>query len=283
MDTLRATMDAFLQGWRADLSSGWGDYFADVEPDLGAISEALTFDPADPVIPGRKADPYPGAPTGAHVFRAFDGVAPDAVRVVVIGQDPYPRLSRATGRAFEDGAWREWTGTVAISLAHLMQSALAARLGRPELAQNASGWATIRGEVAVGAIALEPLTAWFDRLQASGVLFVNAGWTLTRFEPGGSPEQKAHIALWRPLMSRLLSGLAVREGGKVVYLLLGSFAQRLFDASGVRQAAIAAGTWEKSIAAVRHAHPNTVQYFAANPLAQVNAALAAMQGATIDW
>lgn len=38
---------------------------------------------------------------GRHLFRAFNGINPDQVRVVVIGQDPYPERARATGRAFE--------------------------------------------------------------------------------------------------------------------------------------------------------------------------------------
>ena len=116
MTNLRDTMRSKLQGWPEDLSPSWRTFFAGADPDFDAIAAALTFDPAEPVIPSRKGVPLPGAPAGAHIFRAFDGVTPKAARVVIVGQDPYPRVSRATGRAFEDGALTSWTASVAVSL-----------------------------------------------------------------------------------------------------------------------------------------------------------------------
>lgn len=288
MPTLRAQLTSYLEGWRSDLSAEWSAFLGSVEPDLSAVDLDLQVDPDLPVIPARRGAPVPGGPVGAHVFRAFDGITPATVSVVVIGQDPYPRISRATGRAFEDGALTNWNGEVAVSLQRLMQSALADRLGRPELARTPADWQRIRQELNTGTITLEPLEQYFDRLQEMhGVLFVNAGWTLTRFAPGGSPEQKCHIAMWRPLMTRLLSGLAERSSGRVVFLLLGGFAQRLFRDSGVEQRAHESGAWQRSVAAVAHPHPNTSGasgYLAqGNPLARTNAVLAEMSGPAVRW
>lgn len=288
MPTLRAQLEAYLGGWQSDLNAEWRAFFGPVEPNLSAVDPDLQSDPALPVIPGRRGAPVPGAPAGAHVFRAFDGITPARVSVVVIGQDPYPRISRATGRAFEDGALTAWSGEVAVSLQRLMQSALADRLNRPELARTPADWQRIRQEVNDGTITLEPLGQYFDRLQEThGVLFVNAGWTLTRFASGGSPEQKGHIAMWQPLMTRLLNGLAERSNGRVVFMLLGGFAQRLFRNSGVEQRARDRGVWERSVAAVTHPHPNTVgpsgYLTRGNPLAGVNTALSAMSGPTVRW
>lgn len=286
--TLRDDLRHFLHDWRGDLSPAWADFFGDVEPDYAAVPNALAGDPAFPIIPGRKGTPRPGAPVGAHVFRAFDGVDPAAVSVVVIGQDPYPRLSRATGRAFEDGALTDWRGTVAISLQRLMQSALMLRYDRPDLARTPADWATIRAGVANGSFILELPAAYFDRLQsAHGVLFVNAGWTLTKFVPGGGDEQKAHIAMWRAMMTRLLTGLAERDAGSVVYLLLGGFARTLFDQTGIEPRARARGTWGTQVASVVHPHPNApgpTGYLASgNPLGRVNQALAAMSAPPVAW
>jgi uracil-DNA glycosylase len=286
--TLRAQLTAYLEGWQFDLNAEWRAFFGSVKPDLSAVDPALQSYPDLPVIPGRKGEPLPGGPPGAHVFRAFDDITPGRVSVVVIGQDPYPRISRATGRAFEDGALTTWSGEVAVSLQRLMQSALADRLSRPEVARTPAGWQTIRQELNSGTITLEPLGQYFDRLQKThGVLFVNAGWTLTRFASGGSPEQKGHIAMWQPLMMRLLNGLAERSNGRIVFMLLGGFAQRLFRVSGVEQKARDRGVWERSVAAVAHPHPNTLGpsgYLArGNPLAAVNSALAAMSGAKVRW
>lgn len=280
---LRTVMQQTLNRWRDDLAPSWQEFFADCEPDFAAIDPALQFDEEHPVIPARKATPLAGAPAGAHVFRAFDGIDPADVRVIVIGQDPYPRVERATGRAFEDGALTSWRGTVAQSLQHLMQSALALRLGREELARGPGGWQMIAQELASGQIDIEPLGSYFDRLQASGVLFVNAGWTLTRFVRGGGPEQRAHIALWQPLMTRLLTGLSARAQGSLVFLLLGNFAQDLFAASGAQDVAVEHGTWGGAVRKVAHAHPSAPAYFASNPLAEVDAARHAMGEAPLGW
>jgi uracil-DNA glycosylase len=288
MTKLKDELETYLTGWRGDLTPAWSAFFAGVEPDLTKVGGELETDPTTPIIPGRRTKPNDGAPLGAHVFRAFDGIDPAKVSVVVIGQDPYPRVSRATGRAFEDGGWTAWDGKVAVSLQRLMQSAVSLRHGRPDLAKAPSDWKRIQKAVAAGDFALEPLPAYFDRLQTKhGVLWVNAGWTLTRFVSGGGPDQKAHIACWAPVMKRLLTGLAERTNGRVVYVLLGGFARKLFDASGVEENARALERWGKMIDVVIHPHPNTVgpsgYLERGNPFERVNAALLAMNTAPIDW
>ena len=282
---LRDHMKRTLKNWRDDLSPDWRDFFSAVEPDFDAAPPGLTWDKDGPVIPPRKGEGLEGAPAGAHVFRAFDGVTPREVRVLVVGQDPYPKRTRATGRAFEDGALTSWTGAVAVSLKHLVQSSLALRLSRPELAANDAAWGDIKREVQSGRLPLESIGDHFDRLQVdNGVQFVNAGWTLTRFKSGGGPEQIFHIGMWRPVMMRLLNGLAERPDAAVVYLLLGKFAQDLFDASGVEAAARRDGTWGVRVMRVDHPHPNAPAYFQhPNPLARVNTALEAMAARPVDW
>jgi len=285
MQTLQDQLRQYLVGWRSDMSPAWAEFFAGVEPDLDAIDSALQAVPDLPVIPGRRGKPLAGAPQDAHLFRAFDDIAPDQVRVLIIGQDPYPRVTRATGRAFEDGALVDWNGDVAVSLQRLMQSALANRRARPDLTTGPGGWARVQELLTMGELDLEPQRAFFDRLQRAGVLFVNASWTLTRFVPGGGPEQRAQVAMWRPMVQRLIQGLITRGHG-VVFLLLGQFAQDVFDQSCSIQegtsAALPAG-----FATVRHPHPNAKGvggYFSKpNPLTQVNARLVQMSQADIDW
>lgn len=65
----------------------WADlpFFKDVWPDIAARLAAETR----PVLP-----PAP------KIFRALEVVPPDAVRVVILGQDPYPTPGHAHGLAF---------------------------------------------------------------------------------------------------------------------------------------------------------------------------------------
>ena len=286
MVALRNYLQTYLTGWRADLDPDWRAFFDGVEPHFPAIPAGLQFDSSHPVIPPRRNVTLPGAPAGAHVFRAFDLINPADVKIVLIGQDPYPRVSRATGRAFEDGAMADWNGVVAVSLQRIVQSAVALRYGRPDFDAPAAGWEVVRSALGRGEIELEPLGSYFDRLQSSGMLFVNAGWTLTRYVPGGGEEQKGHIAMWRPLMQRLLQGLALRDQRPTVFLLLGGFAQKLFAATGVEADARDAGTWHQ-IRTISHPHPSAIGpkgYLASgNPLKKVNAALAELGLPGMDW
>ena len=51
-----------------------------------------------------------------------------------------------------------------------------------------------------------------DRWRAQGAIFLNAGLTITKFKPGGSPEQKyGHIPLWQPFVAHLLKSLAQQK------------------------------------------------------------------------
>lgn len=281
MGHLRGYLERQLDGWRNDLTPDWQIFFAEVDPDFSAVNFQLEHDPRLPMIPSRRIYPLEGAPANAHVFRAFDGLQPDKVRVVVIGQDPYPNKARATGRAFEDGALIDWKGAVALSLRSLMQSTLALRLSEPILNSGKRAWYEIHERVCKGDIELEAIGVWFDRLQLQeGVLFVNAGWTLTRFAP---LEQKAHIAMWQPLMKHLLERLAERDS-PTLFLLFGNFAQNLFAATEVELKARSSGVWQTRVGAVFHPHPNAPSYFnRGNPLQAVNKMLVELGSNEIVW
>src|SRR5262245_64849125 len=125
MGTLRVAVERHLDGWRSDLSAPWRALLDGAEPDLAAITDDLTIEPDEVVIPGRKGRPAATARDDSHVFRALDDVRPEDVRAVVLGQDPYPKASRATGRAFEQGdlaAWSRKRRDVAESLRRIVQT-----------------------------------------------------------------------------------------------------------------------------------------------------------------
>lgn len=55
---------------------------------------------ADQVMARVAADPRPILPPAHQIFAALDAVAPQDVRVVILGQDPYPTPGHAHGLAF---------------------------------------------------------------------------------------------------------------------------------------------------------------------------------------
>lgn len=279
---LREELRRFVNGWRSDLPADWHEAIGDVEPAVDAVDPELLFDERHPIFPARRASPLPQARADAHVFRAFDGLGPRDVRCVLLGQDPYPRISRATGRSFEQGDAPDWLlPSIAVSLRALV----------PMVAECRTGSASFRGEagfaraVASADVGLEPPRALFDRWQEAGILCLNAALTLTRYAQGGAPEQlQGHIPFWAPVVGHILRLLAARRDGPVVFLLLGGPAQRLAEQAGVRAAAEAAGSWGETIAEVRLPHPAAPTFAdGPNPFLEVNRLLERMEARPLPW
>jgi uracil-DNA glycosylase len=284
---LRDALGEFSAGWRDDLSPKWRALLAGTNPNPLSVAAALTFDALEPIYPARRHTPLPGARADAHVFRAFDDIEPSQVRCVLIGQDPYPDLRRATGRSFEQGnlaAWQNPAASVAASLRVLLRMLVAARTGNDSVLKM--NWTSLLAFAASPAAGLEPPRALFDRLQrAQGVLFLNAGLTITRYRSGGAPEQtQGHIPFWRPVVGQVLRALATRGSGHVVYLCLGRFAQQVLASEGVKLAAVGAGTWETRAIDVALPHPVAPGFIGGlNPFNAVNAKLVAMGASPILW
>lgn len=237
-EPLRDAMATYLHDWRADLPPAWQAVLRDVEPDLDAIGPQLTLEPNEIVIPRRKG--HAEAPTGSHLFKAFDELDPQNVRVVLLGQDPYPNRDQATGRAFEQGDLVNWNGRVTKSLRRVVQGLAHHRLPRPDY-PVVDAWDQVRADIAAGQPAIEAPSALFDRWTRAGVLCLNLGLTLTRFDEKGIPEaekaQPAHMALWTPVVRAVLLHLVRRPNSTLLVLLWGGQAQRAFEAMGIAQAA----------------------------------------------
>lgn len=268
--------------WREDLEPVWRDFFEGVEPDLG---ELPGWDVPD-LFPDRlelgHVREAEEAVEGPHMVRAFDGLTPDQVRVVILGQDPYPRRDRATGRAFEDGAWDgNDPATAADSLRRLLQSAAAC--ARPDLgiSEEEDDWTGIWDAVDIGDVAPPVMPRYFDDLAAQGVLCVNAAWTFTG---RARAHLDVHLKVWRPVVQHLILGMITREGGGPVFLQLGGKARKLFHAATWRRLRAEP---EINARTVYCAHPTAwtgQTYFNyENPLTRVNQALAELGAEEVRW
>lgn len=263
MATLHGCMSEMLKDWQGDLpqDGGWRDFFGEC-PGLAFDQIPLTVEVADGqnVWPGRRAAPIQGAPPGSHICRAFDNISCDDIRVVILGQDPYPSAACATGRAFEDGSWTGGrTEDLADSLKGLMLAALAARDGENKISFEANQWDKIRKEIEEGKIKFPPLDQHFDALENQGVLFLNGAWTHTREQ-----DVEFHIGLWDPILKYFLTKIANAEQC-VVFLLLGQHAMQTFcNAEPICN----------NSAIVAQAHPAHPQFLKTdNPLLRINEAL----------
>lgn len=260
-----------LREWRDDLEPGWRNFFEGATPNIEDVPDVQ----APEIFPARlnfnrpRVDEEEEIPS-RHLVRAFDGLAPNAVRVVVIGQDPYPRQASATGRAFEEGAWNGDPTNMAESLQRIFQSAILSAGNVAGVSAVDRDWPTICRKMAEDAIETPVMADYFNGLAAQGVLFVNAAWTFT--EP---QHKKTHLEVWKPVMRHLLDHLVQREDRPIVFLLFGDDARKVL--SGARSQRPRQYD-EASMKIVRCAHPTArggISYFYyPNPLKTVNLALA---------
>jgi uracil-DNA glycosylase len=279
---LRDALREVVAGWRDDLDPAWRDFLADVEPDPDAIDPDLTLAPWEPIFPARKGQRFPGAPAGAHMLRAFDGIAPDAVRCVVLGQDPYPCPAFATGRAFEAGnvaQWRELDKMFSVSVRCFMQQIVAARTGDASRARRFADWPALLADIERGRVALEPPAGLAARWVGAGALLLNSAFTLSRFAVAGDPHQtRGHLPLWRPVVVAVLQRLAA-SGRPIAFIGFGAQAAHALQAAGV--AADGAG----DARCILRDHPAAGDAVLAlpNPFVLANAWLTAQGAAPIDW
>jgi uracil-DNA glycosylase len=281
---LNDAMRDILADWRQDLDPAWRAVADGAELGFDHVDSGLGLEPWEPVFPARRGRVFPGAPKGAHMFRAFDGIAPDAVRCVVLGQDPYPCPAFATGRAFEAGNvanWRELEKMFSTSVRTYMQLIAAARTGEASYAGSTDDWRRLIDDIEAGRIDLEPAGEIADRWVADGALLLNSSLTLSRFAVEGDPHQlRGHLPLWRPLIVAVLRHLAGR-GRPVVFIAFGTQAAGALAEAGIAGDGLADG----HVASLIREHPARAEAVLAleNPFLACNRLLAAMGAEPVAW
>lgn len=134
-------------------------------------------------------------PPRDRVLRAFEYFSPEETRIVILGQDPYHTLGKASGLAF--GYHPEYTGPIDSSLVNIIRE--------------------LRSEYEPG-VALELFISRFDTTleswAAQGVLLLNTRLTVET----GKPLSHAGMG-WEECVSDVLSWLA--EQTECIFMLWG--------------------------------------------------------------
>jgi len=279
---LRDAMAETLRGWEADLPDVWRAALGPVGDDFDRIDPDLEFEAWEPIFPARRGRHFPGQPKGAHALRAFDGIAPEGVRCMILGQDPYPEPGFATGRAFEAGnlvSWLELDKMFSKSIRAYMQLIVAARTGKEDYARSFDDWPDVRAYLTDATTHFEPTDAIADHWIGEGVLLLNASLTLSRFRVEIDPHQsRGHLPFWRPLMKRVIATLVERKA-PVVFIGFGTAARDLLGQSG-----IAVGVTGQVGCVIRE-HPAFADEVLGkpNPFVLCNSYLEAMGAKPIAW
>jgi uracil-DNA glycosylase len=219
------------------IDAGWAEALEPVEGQIAAMGEFLRAE----VAAGRRY-----LPAGENVLRAFKQPF-DAVRVLIVGQDPYPTPGNPIGLSF----------SVAPDVRRLPPSLLnifteyAADLGYPKPSNG-------------------DLTPWSER----GVLLLNRVLTVQPGKPG-SHRGKG----WEQVTEQAIRALAARQGKPMVAILWGRDARSLVP--------LLAQAGEQGVPCIESAHPSPnsahVGFFGSRPFSRANHLLEQQGAEPVDW
>ncbi|WP_411112091.1 ADP-ribosyltransferase domain-containing protein [Streptomyces sp. c-19] len=258
----------------ADLFTGGGEPWL---PLLGPVIEAQPG-AADFIGPKRGSEVVP---VRELTFQALKPHPPHKWKVVVFGQNPYPRAESATGIAMFDNAFNDWKDSQfgrVVSMRCIIKAAAMWKYGIVKKTPIADVRSLLKKEDTV-----QP-PEWFQAMLTQGVLLLNA--SLTASADGAMPTD-LHTSFWRPVAEQIVEEIlrakqdAEEEDRGVVFAWWGAHARSL---KRVVQ------RLEKKYPGVevRHLdHPNPAAqgdiFCEGDHFAQVNDALASVGAEPVDW
>ncbi|GHF28299.1 hypothetical protein GCM10010218_06760 [Streptomyces mashuensis] len=204
----------------ADLFKGGG------EPWLPLLRPVIEAQPgaADFIGPGRGPDVVP---VRELTFQALKPHPPHKWKVVVFGQNPYPRPESATGIAMFDNTFHDWKDSQfgrVVSIRCIIKAAAMWKYGIAKKTPIADVRALLKERDTV-----QP-PEWFQAMLTQGVLLLNAALTASS---DGSTATDRHTAFWRPAVERIVEEIlkakqdADEEDRGVVFAWWGAHARNL--------------------------------------------------------
>ncbi len=258
----------------AELFKGGG------EPWLPLLKPVIEAQPDVHMFMGPDRGPHV-VPVRELTFQALKPNPPHKWKVVVFGQNPYPRPESATGIAMFDNTFHDWKDSKfgrVVSIRCIIKAAAMWKYGIPKKTPIADIRALLHEQAAV-----QP-PEWFQAMLTQGVLLLNAALTASS---DGAMGTDRHTGFWRPIAERIVEEIlrakqnADESDRGVVFAWWGTHARSL----------------KKVVLQLQKKYPQVeVRHVDhANPAAQgdifcdgdhfgtVNAALAALGAEEIDW
>ncbi|MEU2676400.1 ADP-ribosyltransferase domain-containing protein [Streptomyces sp. NPDC007107] len=258
----------------AELFAGGGEpWLPLLKPVIEARADAAEF-----IGPGRG----PGVvPVRELTFQALKPNPPHKWKVVVFGQNPYPRPESATGIAMFDNTFHDWKDSQfgrVVSIRCIIKAAAMWKYGIPKKTPIADVRALLKKQDTV-----QP-PEWFQAMLTQGVLLLNAALTASS---DGAMATDQHTRFWRPAVERIVEEIlrakqnAGEEDRYVVFAWWGAHARSLKNVVLRLQK-------KYPEVEVRHIdHPNPAAqgdiFCEGEHFGTVNAALTSLGADEIDW
>jgi uracil DNA glycosylase len=175
----------------AELFAGGG------EPWLPLLKPVIEAQPAVESFIGPGRGPHV-VPVRELTFQALKPHPPHKWKVVVFGQNPYPRPESATGIAMFDNTFHNWADSQfgrVVSIRCIIKAATMWKYGIPKKTPIADIRALLRERDTV-----QP-PEWFQAMLTQGVLLLNAALTASSDGTMGTDQ---HTAFWRPVVEKLV-------------------------------------------------------------------------------
>lgn len=140
------------------------------------------------------------------------------MKVLILGQDPYPQFGRATGRSFEVGGLTSWMHPFEnASLRNIVRTIYKAYTGEVRLFTEIRQLmeASLFGQK----FELLPPDLLFKSWEHQGVLLLNSSFSCVIDAPG------SHSALWQPFTQKLLRFIN-EQNPAIVWFIWGAHAQK---------------------------------------------------------
>lgn len=156
-------------------------------------------------------------PTPENVLRFMKNNLYD-IRVVILGQDPYPQQGRATGRAFEVGDLHSWHEKFRqVSLKNIVRLIHKNYNGISEY-KDIKKFSEIQEEIREGAFTIVPPDEIFKSWEKQGALLLNTYLSVEVGIPG------SHISIWENFSQELLNFISL-ENKNIRWFLWGKMAE----------------------------------------------------------
>jgi len=140
------------------------------------------------------------------------------IKVVILGQDPYPETGRATGRAFEVGDLTSWNQKFRqVSLKNIIRLIYKNYNGISEYS-DIKKFSEIQKEIKEGKFSILPPHKIFKSWEKQGVLLLN---TYLSVEAGITG---SHISIWQKFSEELLKFIS-EENRNISWFLWGRMAE----------------------------------------------------------